>query len=351
MRKAAFYSVVFLAVIFSLAGITPMAAAKTYTITFSTWRPPNDLTSVGWIEAMGKEFEKRSNGQIQFKAYYAGALGGPRDHFTIVKDGLADMADFAGSWMPGKFNLSEVANLPMTAERSQNVIKAMNMLREKGYFDKEWGEVELLAFCGIAPYDLTFRKVQPMTMAELKGLKCRTPGGFISDYLENLGMIPVKVLPSDAYMSWQTGVVDAWVHPTGVVLKYKFFELPTKSILDCNLQVFGNAALIMNKKKFASLPPDLQKMIREVGNEYATVMADISYKEDEDALVAAKKVGIVVYRMPDEEMKKIKDAGLPIWDKYVNDLEAKGLPAKEVAIEFTNALRSLGENPPYPAKK
>ena len=145
MKKAAFYSVVFLAIIFGLACITPMAAAKTFTITFSTWRPPNDRTSVGWIEAMGKEFEKRSNGQIQFKAYYAGALGGPRDHFTIVKDGLADMADFAGSWMPGKFNLSEVANLPMTAERSQNVIKAMNMLREKGYFDKEWGEVELLA--------------------------------------------------------------------------------------------------------------------------------------------------------------------------------------------------------------
>lgn len=260
------------------------------------------------------------------------------------------MADFAGSWMPGKFNLSEVANLPMSAEKTQNVIKAMNILREKGYFDKEWGEVELLAFCGIAPYDLTLRKVQPMTLAGLKGLKARTPGGFISDYLENLGMIPVKIMPSDAYMAWQTGVVDAWVHPPGVVLRYKLFELPTKAILDCNLQIFGNAGLIMNKKKFNSLPPDLQQMVREVGNEYATVMADISYKESDKALVAAEKAGIAVYRMPAGEMKKIKEAGKPVWDKYVNDLEAKGLPAREVAIEFTNALRSLGENPPYPGK-
>lgn len=347
MRKTAIYSIVFLAIVFGLASIIQMAEAKTYTITFSTWRAPNDRTSVGWIEPMGKEFEKRSNGQIKFKAYYAGALGKPRDHFTIVKDGVADMADFAGSWMPGKFNLSEVANLPMTAERSQNVIKAMNMLRGKGYFDKEWGEVELLAFCGIAPYDLTFRKVQPMTMAEMKGLKARTPGGFISDYLKGLGMIPVKVLPSDAYMAWQTGIVDAWVHPPGVVLKYKLLELPTKSMLDCNLQVFGNAGLIMNKKKFTALPSDLQKIVREVGNEYATVMADISYKESEDALVAAKKAGVVVYRMPEEEMNKIRAAGKAMWDKYVNDLEAKGLPAKEVATEFAKELRSLGENPPY----
>jgi TRAP-type C4-dicarboxylate transport system substrate-binding protein len=347
MRKAAFYSGVVWAIIFAFTCITPMAEAKTFTVTFSTWRAPNDPTSVGWIEPIGKEFEKRSNGRIKFKAYYAGALGKPRDHFTIIKDGVADMADFAGSWMPGKFNLSEVANLPMTAEQAQNVIKAMNIVRKKGLFDKEWGEVELLAFTGINPYDLTFRKVQPMSMAELKGLKARTPGGFISDYLKSLGMIPVKILPSDAYMSWQTGVVDAWVHPPGVLLRYKLFELPTKSILDCNLQVFGNAGVIMNKKKFNSLPPDLQKMVREVANEYATVMTDISYKESEDALVAAKKAGVAVYRMPEAEMNKIKAKGKPMWDKYVNDLEAKGLPAKKVATEFAKALRSLGENPPY----
>ncbi|MGD9239128.1 MAG: TRAP transporter substrate-binding protein DctP [Desulfobacterales bacterium] len=347
MKKTAFYSVVVLAIIFGLACITPMAAAKTYTITYSTWRGPNDATSAGWVTPMGKEIEKRSNGRIKFKVYWASALGGPRDHFTIVKDGLADMADFAGSWAPGKFNLSEVANLPSTANDARNVVKSMNILRKKGLFDKEWVEVELLAFCGINPYDMLFRKVQPMSVAELKGLKVRTPGGFISDYLKALGMIPVSVLPSDAYMAWQTGVVDAWVHPPGSMRTYKFFELPTKSLLDCNLQVFGNAAVIMNKKKFNSLPPDLQQICRDVANEYATVQTDVSYADSDKAVAECKKLGIPVYRMPEAEMNKIKALGKPMWDKYVNDLEAKGLPAKEVATEFAKALRSFGENPPY----
>jgi hypothetical protein len=43
----------------------------------------------------------------------------------------------------------------------------------------------------------------------------------------------------------------------------------------------------------------------------------------------------------------MKATGLPIWEKYIAEMEAKGLPGKEIVTEYVKALRQLGENPPY----
>jgi len=240
-----------------------------------------------------------------------------------------------------------VGSLPLAAENSENVLKAMNMLHKKGYFDKQWGEVEVLGWMVTSPYDLFFRKAKPMTLKDMAGLRSRTPGGCISEYLKALRMVPVKVLPSDAYMSWETGVIDAWVHPPTAMIKYKFIEIPTRCLLDANLQILGNAATFINKKKMASLPPDIQKIVREVAAKYCEVYARLGNTEDVKSLEKIKKAGIEVYRLPAPEMEKMKAAGLPIWEKYIAEMEAKGLPGKEIVTEYVGALRQSGENPPY----
>jgi TRAP-type C4-dicarboxylate transport system substrate-binding protein len=148
-------------------------------------------------------------------------------------------------------------------------------------------------------------------------------------------------------MAWQTGVVDAWVHPFAAMVKYKFIELPTRSILDTKLGVIGNAALIMNKKKFASLPPDIQDVVREVGAKYCEIYAGVGVEEDERTIPKLKAANIEIFKFSPEETQKMKAMALPIWEKYIADNEAKGLPGREVATEFVKALRQLGENPPY----
>lgn len=322
-------------------------SAKPINISFATFRPPSDVFAKPWLIAMGKELEERTNGRVKFTVHWASSLGKGRDQFYMVRDGVVDMTDFPGAWIPGKFTISEVGSLPLAAENSENVLKAMNMLHKKGYFDKQWGEVEVLGWMVTSPYDLFFRKAKPMTLKDMAGLRSRTPGGYISEYLKALKMVPVKILPSDAYMSWETGVIDAWVHPPTAMIKYKFIEIPTRCLLDANLQILGNAATFINKKKMASLPPDIQKIVREVAAKYCEVYARLGNTEDVKSLEKIKKAGIEVYRLPAPEMEKMKAAGLPIWEKYIAEMEAKGLPGKEIVTEYVGALRQLGENPPY----
>jgi TRAP-type C4-dicarboxylate transport system substrate-binding protein len=333
--------------IFLICSAASPVSAKTVTLSYATWRPPTDVFADPWLNAMGRELEQKSNGQLKFKVHWAGALGKGPDQFSMVVNGVATMCDYAGPWGRGKFSLTDVANLPLAAKKGSNVIKAMNTMCDKGRFEKQWGEVKVLTFSATPPYDMFLKSTQPMDVEGLKGLKVRSPGGYVSKYLESLDMLPVRVSPADAYMSWQTGVVDAWTNPPGALIKFKFNEIGTKAILDADLQVFGNAAMIINKQVFNDLSPELQKLLVDTSRKYMFIYYDLGEKTDREAVALAKKENIAVYRMPEAEMAKIKSAAIPMWEKFISDMEAKGLPGKAVVSEFTSLLKELGENPPY----
>jgi TRAP-type C4-dicarboxylate transport system substrate-binding protein len=107
-----------------------------------------------------------------------------------------------------------------------------------------------------------------------------------------------------------------------------------------------NSGNIFNKQKFASLSPDVQKTIRDVSKEYSFVYLQSGLDTDEDAMNVMKQAGIEIYTWPDEEVNKLKTAALTIWGSYIDDLEDKGLPGKEMVNEFVSILKDLGENPP-----
>jgi TRAP-type C4-dicarboxylate transport system substrate-binding protein len=107
-----------------------------------------------------------------------------------------------------------------------------------------------------------------------------------------------------------------------------------------------NSGNIFNKQKFASLPPDVQNTIREVAIEYSYIYLQSGLDTDIDAMNVMKQAGIEVYTWPDAEMNKLKAAAMPIWGKFIDDLEDKGLPGKEMVNEFVSTLKDLGENPP-----
>jgi len=313
---------------------------------FATFRPPTDPQSEVWITPMLQEIEEQTNGAVKFTVYWSEALGASKDQYTLVKDGVADMTDFSGAWVPGKFVLSDVGNLPFAAQDPANLLEAMGILQEEGYFDTQWDEVEFLYWNCTTPYKFLFREVKPMTFEELAGLKARAPGGLATECESQIGMVPVTVLPGDAYTAWQTGLVDVWVHPAGAVVKYKFNELPTKALLDVGFFTMVNAAVIFNKAKFASLPSDVQETIQEVVQEYALVYLQSGIDTDEDALDVMEAAGIEVYTWSEAEVAKLTAAALPIWEQYISDLEDAGLPGEELVSRFIEILEDLGEEPP-----
>jgi TRAP-type C4-dicarboxylate transport system substrate-binding protein len=320
--------------------------AEPIEIRYSTYSTAGSPSAEMVDNTLAREIEKRTNGRVHVTIYWRDTLAKAEENFAAVRSGLADMGMFASSYIPGRFPLSDIANLPFACTDTRALPKIMWDLVEKGYFDKEWGEVELLAWQPSDLYVCCFKKVKPLKFEDLAGLKVRTPGGNITDFLKACGMVPVDVPTADSYVAWDRGLVDAWQHTAFVPMLMGFDQSGIRSILMWHTNTYVGQ-LIFNKERWASLPPDIQEIIRDVCREHETDGLDFAESTSAEAIKVYEKEGIEMYTWPDSEMKKVREAASTVWDKFIADMEALGLPGQQMVHDFVTLERQQGEEPVY----
>jgi hypothetical protein len=92
---------------------------------------------------------------------------------------------------------------------------------------------------------------------------------------------------------------------------------------------------IMNKDKWNSLPPDIQKTILEVGREYTGKLGLTWDDQGVAGIEYAKSVGSSIYILPKDEADRWTAAILPVIDARLKDLTTKGFTRQEVEDAFT----------------
>jgi TRAP-type C4-dicarboxylate transport system substrate-binding protein len=105
--------------------------------------------------------------------------------------------------------------------------------------------------------------------------------------------------------------------------------------------------IIMNKRRFDSMPPEVQKVFRDVGDEYAIRFAKL---ETDTAAALEKKMtdaGVTFTDLAPAERKRWADALPDIGKIWAADLETKQkLPAKAVLSDYMAALKAAGYDSP-----
>ena len=317
---------------FALGGAA-MAAEKKIHLKFSTWHPPasREVKTV-WIPML-EELKKRSNGRITYTLYAGGALGKGPAHYDIVKNGLSDMGYFTATWTPGRFPLSDVLSLATAVEGKDIATKMGNSMYDK-ILKKEFSDVKVLELNGcISAYLWTKKPVK--TLADLKGLKIRTPGGHQTNYIKALGCEPVFMPLGDVYLALETGTIDGVVTCPPLVLAFKLYEVAKYGVV----ATFGcvTEGVIMNKKTWAKTPPDLQKIIQDVvGNPFLTTHG-LDNKTYKQMMAEIQSKGVKIYKLPPDEAAKWAARFQAETKKWVAKLEKKGLKAKE-AVKMYKAV-------------
>jgi TRAP-type C4-dicarboxylate transport system substrate-binding protein len=106
-------------------------------------------------------------------------------------------------------------------------------------------------------------------LAEFKGLKLRTLASpFENEQIKRLGATPVAMTLADVLPAIQQGAVDGGVAQVAVFTTMHYFDA-AKYITETNQRYIFSVAEI-SKKWFATLPPDLQKIIVDNGARLAT---------------------------------------------------------------------------------
>jgi len=290
------------------------------------------------MERWAKEVEKRTSGKVKVQTFPGGTLLPAKNIFDGVVSGTADIGNFAMSYQPGRFPLSEAIDLPIGFTSARAASMALYDLVEK-YKPKEFEKVKVITLFTCPPADI-MTKTPVKSLADLKGMELRASGTGAA-VLKRIGATPVGMPQSEAPEAIQKGVVKGNVSSMEILKDFNFAAyLPYAT--EANLFVV-TFAVVMNNDKWNSLPADVKKVIDDLRREQAEWTGKYVDNHVQEALKWSKeKYKHQLIKMPDKDMAEIRNLVKPMIDDYVKRVSAQGLPGDQI-IKDVFALKEKYE--------
>ena len=306
------------------------AQEKVITLKVANWFPvAHKQTPL--LESWGKDLEKRTNGRVKVNYYPAGTLVPAPQSYDAVTKGISDVGNHVLGYTVGRFPLTEVLDLPLGYPNNTVPTKLANAFYDK-FKPKEFNDVKVLWFHAQAP-GIVHTKTKPITKLEdLKGMKMRTYGSN-AKLMSLLGGTPVAMPMTDVYDALSRGVAEGLMCAYEATEGFRFGDQLKYSTENYATSYSAVFAIVMNKDKWNSLPPDIQKIIDTMSKEYIEKYAAMWDDIEISGKAYLVKRGNKINTLSKEEEAKWVEKAQPIFDDYVKKMKEKGLPGDE-ALKF-----------------
>jgi TRAP-type C4-dicarboxylate transport system substrate-binding protein len=314
------------------------ANAQATKLKFSTMEAPSDPFVGCFTMPLLAELTKATGGRIDFETYMGGtAFAHPLKQFEQAAKGVMDISQGVLSYTPGQFALTEVATMPFLVEDAAVASAAINRLATKLLAD-EFKDIHLMAILVTPPLYVHMRG-DASTLDDLKGKRVRATGQGATNLLKGLGVTPVAMPAPGVYENLQKGVIDGALAEFTALQAFRIGEV-TKSHLMANV----SSALLfigMNKEKLASLPADIQEIVRTKfsGPEIGVRAAECWQKLGEQVAAKLKSEGHSFVAFSPAERAKAMPLAKDVTDEYIAGLETKGKKAREFHDAFVAEMK------------
>jgi TRAP-type C4-dicarboxylate transport system substrate-binding protein len=321
---------IFLAVLLGtiLAGSRSVAAEATIKLTYANFPPAPTFPCVQ-MEHWAKEVEKRTGGKVKVQTFPGGTLLPAKNILDGVISGLADIGNFAMSYQPGRFPVSEAVDLPLGFTSAKVASLTLYDLVEK-YQPKEFEKVKILTLFTCPPTHF-MTKTPLKSLKDLKGMELRV-AGTSAEVVKRLGGIPVAMPQSETPEAIQKGVVKGMVSSLEILQDFKFAAYtPYATIANLPVVTF---AVVMNKEKWNSLPSDVKKVLDDMRREQALWTGTYVDSHVTDALDWSKKsYDHQVFTLPADDSEAVRNLLKPMVDDYIKRVTALNLPANQIVAD------------------
>ncbi len=306
-----------------------MAAEKVITLRYSNFFPAMHKNSI-IAEEWSKEVEKRTNGRVKVSYYGGGTLTPAAQTYDSVMKGIADIGNTVLGYTMGKFPLTEILDYPVGYPSGIVATRLANDFYNK-FKPKEFDNVKVLYFHAQGPGILHTKK-PVKNLEDIKGMKIRTFGSN-AKFVSLLGAAPVGTTMPETYDALRTGVAEGAMAPIESLQGWKWGEVIKSTTEDFGTAYTATFVVFMNKEKWDSLPPDIQKTIEAIDKEYIEKQGKLWDAIDREGREYTLKRGNKIIRLTDEENKRWVARAKPLFDEYVKKTNEKGLPG-DAAVKF-----------------
>jgi TRAP-type transport system periplasmic protein len=306
------------------------AQAKEIKLNYSNFFPAPHKNSV-LAEEWAQEIGKRTNGRVKITLFHGGTLTPADKVYDGVVKGISDIGLSVLSYTLGRFPLTEVIDLPMGYKNGTAATKLINAYYIK-FQPKELSDVKVMYLHAHGPGILHTNKKPVKTLDELKGVKIRSTGT-VAKIVGALGGTPVAMPMPETYDALSKGIAEGVMCPVEALQGWKLGE-----VVKYTTQNYGSAYsigffIVMNKDRWNSLPPDVQKIIEAVNQEFIVKQCRVWDEIDASGMEFAKKMGDQFVPLSSDEDQKWAKAVQPVFDDYVKAMKEKGLPGED-ALKF-----------------
>lgn len=285
-----------------------------------------------------KEVEKRTNGRVKITMFPGGTLTPSPANYDGVTKGISDIGMSFTGFTRGRFPLTEVIDLPLIYKSGVAATRLINELYEK-FKPKEFDNVKVLYLHAHGPgFIHTKRPVNKV--GDLKGMKIRSTG-VTAKLVTALGGTPVAMPMGETYDALNRGVADGTVAPYEALEQWKLGEVIKYTIETYASSYSAGAFVVMNKNKWNSLPPDIQKIIESINKEWIDPTGKLWDEIDKSGREFTLKLGNKIITLSKEEEEKWARAARPVLDDYVKYAKEKGVPGDEALKFCLDRLRKL----------
>ncbi|AKZ65436.1 C4-dicarboxylate ABC transporter [Herbaspirillum hiltneri N3] len=290
----------------------PALAQQTIVIKFSHVVANNTPKGKG-AERFKQLAEERTKGRVKVEVYPNSQLYKDKEELEALQLGAVQMlAPSLAKFGPLGVKEYEVFDLPYIFPNRAVLARVTEGPIGQGLFRK----LETKGIKGLAYWDNGMKVMtanKPLhKVDDFRGMKMRIQSSKVLDeQFRALKANPQVLAFSEVYQAMQTGVVDGSENTPSNIYSQKVHEV--QSQLTVSDHGYIGYAVIVNKKFWESLPPDVRGQLESAMKDATRYANAIAQQENEDALAAIKASGKTkVYYLTDAEKAEWRKALLPV---------------------------------------
>lgn len=326
-------------------------AQETINLTMSSSHP----TTIAWVgplktivvDKSNQLLEERGSAyRINWTEAFGGALYDFNDTLEAVTQNLTDMGWIGSLWEPSTLPLQNIQFVtPFTTQTVEQAFNSINRLNDtEQAFKDEWAAQNISYFgcCGSDGYHL-FTKRPIESLSDLEGLKL-VGVPTIAPWVEPVGAtLVVSGLPQ-MYSQIQTGVGDGTMIIGTGAYPLKLHEVaPYITKVDTGPISFGGFGI--NSDVYNALPEDVQEVLAELGREYSHENARLINEREAVFFENYANEGATITDMPQDQRLDWANRLGDLAKVWVEEQEARGVPAREMLIRFMEVVQEEGAVP------
>ena len=315
------------------------AAQAQITLNVSAWVPPSHPLVAGMTVPLCKDIEQVTSGRVKCNLLPKSVVAPPQT-FDAVRDGLADLSFTVHGYTPGRFPLSEAAEMPFLGDTAEAVSVAYQRVYDKHLrkHDEHKG-VHTLAVFTHGPGQIYNTKRPVTSLKDLEGMKIRVGGGVVNDVAKAIGTVPMLKPAPESYEILSQGVADGVFFPKESPLAFKLIPLIKHATIIPGGLYNVSFMMMANPAKWNSISAADRAAIDKLSGEALARRCGQAWDEaDARSVAAMTEAKIPIVTASAAFINEIKGKTGELEKAWIDKVKAKGADGAAIMAELRKEI-------------